>query len=317
LKCEWGVEETDFLGFWLTPTGLKPWAKKVQGMLSMAPPTNRTQVQSFLGMVGYYREMYPRLSTILAPLSALTGKQKFEWTHECDHAFKAMKALLVKETLVAYPNHNLPFDIETDASDYQLGAVIKQQGKPVAYYSRKLNSAQRNYSTIEKEMLSIVETLKKFRSMLLGAHLNIYTDHMNLTHKMTQFQTQRVLRWRLLVEEFDCHFQYKAGPENKVADALSRVPTTPFVWEKPSGPQPVPSVAYNPTLKADELEEEADSFLFDSIAGVDDWSQMADCLMEYPVFDEDAAKQHPFQFSTLRETISKKLLRLMFYDAWS
>jgi len=251
-------------------------------------------------MVGYYREMYPTLSDLLTPLTALTGTRKFQWTPECTEAFKQMKALLVSETMLAYPNHNLPFDIETDASDYQLGAVIKQEGRPVAYYSRKLNSAQRNYTTIEKELLSIVETLKKFWSMLLGARLNVYTDHKNLTHKMTNFQAQRVLRWRLLIEEFDCNFNYKAGPENQVADALSRIPSAPFVWENPGGPLNYNSynVSYAPTIESDQLDEE-DSF-FTCVAGVDGCPQLAECLMEYPVFDEHAAMQHPFQFNTLR-----------------
>ena len=83
----------------------------------------------------------------LAPLTALTGKE-FKWTSECDTAFAQMKALVATDALLAYPDHNLPFQIETDASDYQLGGVIKQRGRPVAYYTRKLNTAQRNYTTI-------------------------------------------------------------------------------------------------------------------------------------------------------------------------
>ncbi len=226
-KCFFAQPEMEYLGYIITTEGVKPNPKKVQAILDMQRPTNKTEVRHFVGMVQYYRDLWPRRSHILLPLTELTkGSKKgpIAWTDECEQAFTEMKRLFARDTLLAYPDFNKKFTIYTDASDFQLGAVIMQEGKPLAFYSRKLTAAQKNYSTSEKEMLSIVETLKEFRNILLGYEIEVFTDHANLTFETTESSSQRLQRWRCLVQEFDITLKHVAGSANVVADAISRLP---------------------------------------------------------------------------------------------
>ena len=112
--------------------------------------------------------------------------------------------ILSKEVLLAYPNFSEEFVIHTDASHTQLGAVISQSGKPIAFYSRKLKPEQTRYTTTKRELLSIVETLKEFRNILLGQKIIVHTDHKNLTCK--NFNTERVMRWCMILEEYGPEF---------------------------------------------------------------------------------------------------------------
>ena len=237
LKCDWAVKETDWLGYWLMPTSLKPRKKKIEAILNLDAPSNLKQLRGFVGMVNYYRGMWPHRAHILALISAKTGapekvakQPKFVWTEDMQTAFKHMKAMMAADVLCAYPNHNLPFDIYTYASDYQLGACIMQESKPVAYYRKKLNSAQRNYSTMDKELLSIVMTLKDLRPMILGAVINIHTDHKNIL--TLGDSSQRRLRWISYVNEYGPMPHYIKGPNNVITDTFLRMPmknTTPLI----------------------------------------------------------------------------------------
>ena len=117
LKCEWAVQETDFLGHWLTPTGVKQWRKKVDAILHLQPPENVKQLRSFLGMVNYYHDMWSRHTHVLAPLTELTSKRTLTWTPVHQQAFERMKAHITADVLLVFSDHSLPFDVEMDASE--------------------------------------------------------------------------------------------------------------------------------------------------------------------------------------------------------
>ena len=123
---------------------------------------------------------------------------------------------MATDAILVYLDHNLGFDIKANTSDHQLG--------PNAYYSWKLFGAQKNHTTIEKELLSVVKMLHTFCSMLLGTNITVHMDHKNLTHKLSQFTTQCIMHWRLLLEEYGPTFVLKKGSKNCITDALSQVP---------------------------------------------------------------------------------------------
>ncbi|MHA7865811.1 reverse transcriptase family protein, partial [Flagellimonas marinaquae] len=159
-------EGLEYLGYWISREGIQPLPKKVDAIMRLSRPKTRKELRSFIGLVNYYRDAWIRRSDILAPLAELAGaNSKWEWTDVHQNAFDTMKKVVAREVLLAFPDFNKPFEIYTDASKLQLGAVITQGKKPIAFYSRKLNSAQRNYTTTERELLAIVETLREFRNI--------------------------------------------------------------------------------------------------------------------------------------------------------
>ena len=166
----------------------------------------------------------------MAPLTELTKEAKhkkkrpnFVWGEEQQQAFNSLKKIVSRDICLTYPDFNSTFEIYTDASKNQLGAVIVQNNRPLAFYSRKLNPAQLNYTTTERELLSIVETLKEFRNILLGHKIKVFTDHKNLTQDALGYTSERVMRWRLLMEEFGPDIKYIKGKANSVAAAISRL----------------------------------------------------------------------------------------------
>ncbi len=146
-KSFFGRSELEYLGYWISREVIQPITKKIESIVSMAPPKTIREVRKFVGMVNYYRDMWIRRSDVLAPLTKLCStKATFVWNEEQQIAFDTMKKILSREVLLAYPDFSQPFEIHTDASHTQLGAVISQAGRPIAFYSRKLNPAQTRYT---------------------------------------------------------------------------------------------------------------------------------------------------------------------------
>ena len=194
----------------------------MEAISPILPPKTKRQLRHFLGMINYYCDMWKRRSHILAPLSRLISKTvKYKWTDVEQKAFEQAKRMIQQETMLSYPDFNKTFHVYADASKTQLGGVIMQDNKPLAFYTRKLNNAQKNYGTGERELLSLVETLKAFENILMGQDLVVHTDHLNLLYD--KMATARLSRWRMLLEEFGPKVEYVQGHKNVVADALSRL----------------------------------------------------------------------------------------------
>jgi hypothetical protein len=186
-------------------------------------------------MVQYDRDMWVKRSEILASLSDLVGEcgetkttyknkvKKIPWHLDSMHqtAFDNVKKTIPKEVVLAYPDFTKPFDIYTDASTKELGAVITQDNRPIALFSRKLSSLQSKYTVSELELLPIVETLKEFKGMLWGQRLHVYADHKNLTRDGLGLTSNRVTLWRILLEEYAPKIIYIKGIHNTVPNAIS------------------------------------------------------------------------------------------------
>jgi hypothetical protein len=165
LKYEWAVKGADWLGYWLTSLGLKPWKKKIDAIIHMDHPCNATELRMFISCINHYCGMWPshaHLLKLLTDQSSLKKTAPLVWTDQMQKAFRKLYSLMAADALAAYPDHNKRFNIYTDASDFQVGACIIQEGRRVAYFSCKLTKSQKNCITKKKEMLSIVATLNNF-----------------------------------------------------------------------------------------------------------------------------------------------------------
>ena len=229
-KCNLFRTSVPFLGHIVGRAGLECDPNKVSAVANWIPPSTIKGVREFLGFTGYYRRFVPDYSTVAQPLVRLLGKDcKFKWTDACQDAFKALRALLIKAPVLAFPKEDLPYIVDTDASDYGIGGVLSQciEGTEhvIAYYSKSLNPAQQKYCTTRRELLAVVATLDHFKGYVWGPKFVVRTDHAALVWLKNLKNIQGMLaRWLAKLQQFHFEIIHRPGAQHGNADGLSRCP---------------------------------------------------------------------------------------------
>lgn len=231
-KCEFAKATVVYLGKRVGQGQVCPVDAKIASVMKFPVPVNKRELRRFLGMAGYYRGFCRNFASVVSPLTDLLSTARvFVWSPACEQAFQAAKDLLCNAPVLAAPEFARSFKLEVDASATGAGAVLLQESEfevdhPVCYFSKKFTLCQRRYSTIEKEALALLLALQHFEVYLGGSSFPIvvYTDHNPLVFLARMSNSnQRLMRWALIIQEFNLDIRHKKGSQNIVADALSRV----------------------------------------------------------------------------------------------
>ncbi|GJT98569.1 reverse transcriptase domain-containing protein [Tanacetum coccineum] len=228
-KSHFMVKEGIVLGHKISKSGIEVDRAKIDVIAKLPHPTTVKGVRSFLGHAGFYRRFIQNFSKIARPMTHLLEKETpFYFSKECIEAFNTLKKNLTEAPILIAPDWNEPFELMCDASDFALGAVLGQRHekhfRPIHYASKTMNEAESRYTTTEKEMLAVVYAFEKFRSYLVMNKCTVYTDHSALKYLFAKKDSKaRLLRWVLLLQEFDFDVVDTKGAENLAADHLSRL----------------------------------------------------------------------------------------------
>lgn len=230
-KCRFGASSITYLGHEVGQGKVRPIESKITPILNLPRPQSRKELRRMLGMANFYKKFCKNFSSVAAPLTALTSEKiKFQWNDACEDAFVAIKMLLTSHPVLRAPDMSRPFKLTVDASDVGIGGCLSQNFDgtdcPISFFSQKLNVHERRYSTIEKECFALVRSLNHFAVYLLATRfqIDVLTDHNPLVFiQKTKDKNARILRWSLLIQDFDICVSHIRGKDNVVADCLSRI----------------------------------------------------------------------------------------------
>ena len=240
-KCSFFESKIHYLGHFISSEGIVVDLAKINAILEWPTPSNVHEMCSFMGMEGYNQSFLEGLSKISIPITSFLRKGvQFNWTNECEQAFSKLKQCLTTTLILNFPDMDRPFIVCTDASKDGLGAILSQDGRVIAYASRKVRTHEENHATHDLELAEIVHALRLWRHYLVGNKFELKTNHRGLQHIYTQSDLNaRQRRWLELLSEYDFHISYIKGTLNKVADAFTQrrqiflvIPLKIHLWER-------------------------------------------------------------------------------------
>ncbi|GKB60592.1 putative reverse transcriptase domain-containing protein [Tanacetum coccineum] len=222
-KCEFWIPKVQFLGHVIDSRGIHVDPTKIESIKDWVSPKTPTEIRQLLGLAGYYRRFIEGFSKVAKSMTKLTQKGiKFDWGEKEENAFQLIKQKLSSAPILALPKRSEDFVFYYDASHKGLGVVLMQREKVIAYASRQLKVYEKNYTTHDLELRSIVFALKIWRHYLYGTRCTVFTDHKILQYILDQKELyMRQHRWLELLSDYDCDIRYHPGKANVVVDALS------------------------------------------------------------------------------------------------